>query len=106
MSQEQRRYPRTALNEETIYFLHLDKRDSNERIYSPATIIDVSKGGLGMQVGIPHEIDEELWLEGIDGITGAQSARVKWIKAIRNAELYSIGVAFEREYKTNTPLTV
>ncbi|MBL1259647.1 MAG: PilZ domain-containing protein [Thiotrichaceae bacterium] len=95
MSQEQRRFPRTALNEETIYFLQLDKRDSNERIYSPATILDVSKGGLGMQVGIPHEIDDELWLEGIEGFTGAQAARVKWVKNTKNEELYSIGVAFE-----------
>jgi len=95
MSQEQRRFPRTALNEEIIYFLHLDKRDNNERIYSPATIIDASKGGLGMQVGIPHEIDDELWLEGIEGLTGAQPARVKWVKATKNEERYSIGVAFE-----------
>ncbi len=94
MSQEQRRFPRTALNEETIYFLRQDKSNRNERTYSPATILDVSKGGLGMQVTIPHEIDDELWLEGIEGFTGVQSARVKWVKATQNEELYSIGVAF------------
>jgi len=93
MSQEQRRFPRIALNEETIYFLRLDS--NSERIYSPATIIDVSKGGLGMQVGIPHDIDDELWLEGIEGFTGAQSARVKWVKQTPHKELFSIGVAFE-----------
>jgi len=93
MSQEQRRFPRIALNEETIYFLHIDNK--SERIYSPATILDVSKGGLGMQVGIPHEIEDELWLEGIEGFTGAQSARVKWVKPTPNDELFSIGVAFE-----------
>jgi len=93
MSQEQRRFPRILLNEETIYFSHLERKD--ERIYSPGTIIDVSKGGVGMQVSIPHEINDELWLEGIDGFTGAQSARVKWLKPSTNAELFTIGVEFE-----------
>ena len=95
MNNEQRRFPRTILNEETIYFLRIDSENENERIYSPATITDVSKGGLGMRVGIPHDIDDELWLEGIDGFTGAQSARVKWVKDTANQELFSIGVEFE-----------
>jgi len=95
MSTEQRRFPRTALNEETIYFLHLDRDNRNERTYSPAIITDVSRGGLGMQVGIPHEIDDELWLEGVEGFTGAQSARVKWVKDTADKELFSIGVEFE-----------
>ncbi len=95
MSAEQRRFPRTSLNEETIYFLHIDAENSNERVYSPATIIDISKGGLGMQVGVPHEIDDELWLEGIEGFTGAQPARVKWVKNAADKELFTIGVAFE-----------
>ncbi len=51
--------------------------------------------GLGMQVGVPHEIDDELWLEGIEGFTGAQPARVKWVKNAADKELFTIGVAFE-----------
>jgi len=95
MTTEQRRFPRTELNEETIYFLRINSAKSDERIYSPATIIDISKGGLGLRVGIPHEIDDELWLEGIDGFTGAQSARVKWVKDLTDNEMFSIGVEFE-----------
>lgn len=96
MPAEQRRFPRTSLNEESIYFLHTKtNEENNERIYSPATIVDVSEGGLGMQVGIPHEIDDQLWLEGIDGFIGVQAARVKWVQDIADKEMFYIGVEFE-----------
>ncbi len=95
MAIELRKFPRSSLNEETLYFLHAGKGSSAERIYSPATITNISKGGIGMQVGIPHKIDDELWLEGIEGFTGIQSAHVKWIISSRDKETFSIGVKFE-----------
>lgn len=95
MTIEQRRFPRTELNEETIYFLRVNSSQSSERIYSPATIIDISKGGAGMRVGIPHEVDDELWLEGIEGFTGAQSAHVKWVQDLAGNDQYTIGVEFK-----------
>ncbi|HED40698.1 MAG TPA: PilZ domain-containing protein [Chromatiales bacterium] len=95
MDTEQRRFPRTPINEETIYFSHPDKENKSERTYSPAVITDISRGGVGMQVGIPHEIDDELWLEGLEGFTVAQPARVKWVKEHNDSDdTFSIGVEF------------
>ncbi len=95
MSNEQRHFPRTTLSEETIYFSRENNEPGNEPIYSPAIITDISQGGLGMQVGIAHEINDELWFEGIEGLNGMQSARVVWINDTESQEVFSIGVAFK-----------
>lgn len=94
MTSEQRRFPRIPLNEETIYFLSLDAGAKHERIYSPAVITDISKGGVGMRVGVDHKVNDQIWLEGIAELTGAQPGYVKWVKNSGD-EHYYIGVEFE-----------
>jgi hypothetical protein len=91
MSIEQRKYPRIATSEETIYF-SVDK-DEPERIHYMGTITNTSQGGVGMQVSFPHQPEDLLWLEGLEGHSSSQAATVKWIRDA-GAESYEIGLQF------------
>lgn len=93
MSNELRIHPRTELLEETIYFSEAHKGYESERIHYSGTLVNLSKGGASMRVSHPHAINEELWLEGLEGINRPQPATVKWIKEC-DEELFEIGVQF------------
>lgn len=93
MSSEQRIHTRTDLMEETIYFSENRRGHDSERIHYSGTLVNLSKGGAGMKVSHPHNINEELWLEGLEGFRKAQPGTVKWIKE-HNEESFEIGVQF------------
>lgn len=93
MSSEQRLHPRVDYVEETIYFSEQRSRDRSERIHYSGTLVNLSKGGAGIKVSHPHTIDQELWLEGLEGFSGAQPGTVKWIKEY-GEESFEIGVQF------------
>lgn len=93
MSSEQRIHPRTEFVEETIYFSEQRHGHESERIHYSGTLVNISKGGAGMKVSHPHQIDEEIWLEGLEGFHKAQPGTVKWIKE-HDEESFEIGVQF------------
>lgn len=93
MSHEQRLHPRTGLQEETIYFTEERRGYSNERIHYSGMLINISKGGIGLRASHPHGLNELLWFEGLEGISKAQPASVKWIKA-NGEEDFELGVEF------------
>ncbi len=93
MSSEQRLHPRVDFVEETIYFSEQRNRHKSERIHYSGTLFNLSKGGAGIRVSHPHQIDEEIWLEGLEGFTKAQPGTVKWVKE-HNEEEFEIGVQF------------
>ena len=91
MSIEQRQYPRITTSEETIYFSV--EKDEPERIHYTGTITNTSQGGVGMQVSFPHQPEDILWLEGLEGYSRAQATAVRWIRDT-GAETFEIGVQF------------
>jgi hypothetical protein len=91
MSIEQRRFTRTPMSEETIYF---SSDPGNERTHYFGTIVNISIGGIGLRSTIAHKPNEELWFEGIEGYTGARSGKVRWNKEVQGEELYDIGIQF------------
>ncbi len=93
MSSEQRIHPRTEFMEETIYFSEQHSGDKKERIHYSGTLVNLSKGGVGMKVSHPHQINEEICIEGLEGFRNAQPGTVKWIKE-HNEESFEIGVQF------------
>ncbi len=93
MSSEQRIHPRTELAEETIYFREQYNGHKNERIHYSGRLVNLSKGGVGMKVNHPHQINEEICLDGLDGFNKTQVGTVKWIKEY-DAESFEIGVQF------------
>jgi len=92
MNINQRKYPRTAAAEATIYFSR--QEDESERIHYMGTITNTSQGGIGMRVNFPHQPEDELWLEGLDGFSKAQAGTVKWVKDI-DLEIFEIGLQFK-----------
>jgi len=94
MSSEQRTHPRTVTQEEIIYFSNLQRDYEIERIHYIGTLINISKGGVGMRVNLPHYINEELWFEGLEGISKAQPGLVRWITTDSYLENYEMGIEF------------
>ena len=94
MSNEQRVHPRTAIYEEIIYFSKHQGGHEIERIHYYGTLINISKGGVGMKVNLPHHINEELWFEGLEGINRAQPGTVKWLRAESDQESFEMGIEF------------
>lgn len=93
MSSEQRRHPRTELMEATIYFSEERRGQASGRTHYSGTLLNISKGGVGMRVSHPHPINELLWLEGLEGINRPQPGGVKWIKEC-GAEEFELGIEF------------
>ena len=92
MSIDHRRYPRVSTSEATIYFSK--QGGDSERIHYMGTITNTSQGGIGMQVNFPHQSDDLLWIEGLDGHSNAQVSTVKWVKDI-DSESFEIGLQFK-----------
>ncbi len=93
MSSEQRIHPRAELIEETIYFSEQPSGHETNRIHYCGTLTNISKGGVGMKVGHPHQVNEEIWFEGLEGRHRAQSGTVKWLLE-HDEENFEIGVQF------------
>lgn len=94
MSIEQRKHERYATAEDIIYSSMDRSSVSPERVYHPGTIINKSRGGVAMRVTMPHEVNETLWLEGVEGYTAARLAAVKWIRELKQGELFEVGVQY------------
>lgn len=94
MSIDQRRFSRTPVTEDTIYFTHDNHDTDNDRIHYIGTIINISMGGIGLRSNIPHEANEELWFEGIEGYSGARPGKVRWQKDLQGKEQYELGIQF------------
>ena len=92
MSIDHRKYPRVSISEETIYFSK--QEDDSERIHYMGTITNTSQGGVGMRVNFPHQPDDVLWVEGLDGHSTSQASTVRWVKGI-DAESFEIGLQFK-----------
>ena len=88
MSNEQREAPRVNTTMETIYYTE-DNHDG--RVHYPGKIINVSKGGIGMIVNYPHQLNDQIWLEGIEESNSSPVAgKIQWING-DNGE-YLLGV--------------
>lgn len=98
MSVEQRKYPRIETKDETIYFTIAQVRygDSEEedRIHHPGVITNVSEGGIGMRVNVPHGIRDQLWVEGLDGHPAARAGTVRWVRDTDQGEHFELGLQF------------
>ncbi len=94
MPREKRRYPRTTMYEETIYFAILDFPPKTERIHYVGTITNVSNGGIGAKVLFEHTPGEEVFFEGLNGDESTQRGVVKWTRTSAQADGYEIGVEF------------
>ena len=94
VSTEQREYERYAAAEDIIYSSMDRSSVMPQRIYHPGRIVNKSQGGMAMRVTTPHEVDETLWLEGVEGHTSACLAAVRWIRELRMGELFEVGVQF------------
>jgi len=88
---DHRKYPRATTSEETIYFSR--QEDDSERIHYLGTITNTSQEGVGMRVNFPHQPEDELWLEGLDGFSQAKPSTVRWCKDI-GPESFEIGLQF------------
>jgi hypothetical protein len=82
------------MREEIIYFSKHQSGYETDRIHYSGTLINISKGGVGMKVNLPHHINEELWFEGIEGINRAQPGTVKWLRAENDQESFEMGIQF------------
>lgn len=91
MNEDKRRHARVVASLETIYYTEHGDEDA-ERLHYFGMITNVSDGGVGMVVNCPHDIGEELWLEGVGRTSGPQAARVRWIADYQDR--YTIGVQF------------
>lgn len=92
MDADKRQHSRIATSLETIYFTEHGDGDDAERLHYFGTIVNISKSGVGMVVNCPHEIDEELWLEGIHQAPGPLAGQVRWVAD--HQDKYAIGVQF------------
>ena len=95
MSAEKRKYPRTRISESTIYHTRESDIDSADRTHYMGTITNISLGGVGMQVGFAHELNDELWLEGLEGFSEKRSGKIKWSIDLGDEEHYEVGIQFD-----------
>lgn len=90
---DKRRHPRFSTHLETIYF---SAELGDERMYYPGVIISRSRDGLGMDVNFPHEISDNIWLEGLEGIPSPIKATVQWSSQhAMELNQYTIGLSFD-----------
>ncbi len=98
MSIDQRKYPRIAAAEDTIYFtlaqVRYGEKSDEDRIHHPGMITNVSEGGIGMRVSVPHCIADQLWVEGMDEHPAARAGTVRWIRDINHGEHFELGLQF------------
>lgn len=98
MSIEQRKYPRIDTTDETIYFTIAQVRygdsEQEDRIHHPGVITNTSAGGIGMRVSVPHDINEQLWLEGLEDSPAARAGTVRWVRDIDQGEHFELGLQF------------
>lgn len=95
MKDEQRRHPRVNTQVETIYFTETKTAAGQERLYHPGLVMDQSPGGLGIRVNTRHDIDEHIWLEGMDIAPTPLEACIRWIMDVaEDADEYRIGVEY------------
>ena len=95
MDSEQRQHARIKTSLETIYFTEEGKGDDAERMHFFGTIVNMSKGGVGMTVTCPHELNEKLWLEGVGQSSSPLPGVVRWIR--NRQDKYDIGIKFLSE---------
>jgi len=95
MHTDYRRYPRTTRREQTIYHSELDHGYETDRMHYLGTVIDISDGGVGLEVTNHHQVGERLWFEAIEGTDNIEKpAVVRWCKEPDNSDSYEIGVEF------------
>ncbi len=92
MEHDQRQHTRVDLSLETIYYAEDVIGDERDRMHYFGTITNMSKGGVGMVVGSPHEVNEELWLEGIGQSPMPLAGLVRWIRSYQGK--YEMGLQF------------
>ena len=90
MDADKRQHARIDTSLETIYYT--EHGDDAERLHYFGTITNMSNGGVGMVVNCPHEINEELWLEGIEKATAPLAGLVRWVS--NHQDKYAIGIQF------------
>lgn len=98
MDTDKRRHARINTALETIYFKEEGETEGDEadRMHYFGTITDMSKGGVGMTVTCPHDVNEKLWLEGIGDSSVPLPGIVRWVQS-RQEEEYRIGIQFLSE---------
>lgn len=92
MMAENRRYPRTESDTDTLYYIEDSTDLGNERMYYPGHVRDTSQAGLGLVTHTTHLIDQHIWLEAPSLQRKAVEARIRWINACENDDQYHIGV--------------
>ncbi len=94
MSAEKRKHPRTHISESTIYHTQEGGSGNSDRTHYMGTITNISIGGVGMRVGFAHKLNDELWLEGLEGFSEKRSGKIKWSLDLDD-EHYEIGIQFD-----------
>jgi hypothetical protein len=83
-------HTRRELTSETIFLIS----SSKGHVYGIGTITDISHGGIGMLSGFPYKIGEKLVFQGVEGLSGSNSAYVRW--ATKNdSDSVKMGLVFE-----------
>jgi len=94
MSTEQRQHTRHPVLEQIIYSTMDTSGTFPERVYHPGIIVNKSQGGVGMRVTSPHQVNDTLWLEGIDDNSAARLASIRWVKELETDELFEMGLQY------------
>ena len=92
MSQIERRYQRTKTTRDIICFTENGEEVGLERSYFFAKLVDISKGGAGLETEQQCESEDQIWLQGIDTLSEAVEGRIRWIK--QSGAKYSLGLQF------------
>jgi len=95
MKDDQRLYPRIETSLDTIYFTEMKTDAGSERLYYPGVVTDKSQGGLGIKALNEHDINEHIWLEGIEVSPKPREACIRWISTASEAsDEFRMGVEF------------
>lgn len=92
MERDKRQYARIDLSLETIYYAEDGVGEEAERMHYFGTITNMSKGGVGLIANFPHEVNEELWLEGIGQSSAPLAGLVRWVRTYQDK--YELGLQF------------
>ncbi|MFQ5470906.1 MAG: PilZ domain-containing protein [Gammaproteobacteria bacterium] len=89
-----RRHPRIETIIDTIYYNYDEGNLEDGRMYYPGKIVNISKGGVGMIANYPHDIEDQIWLEGLPGISSPCKSSIRWTKI--DGDCFHVGVRFDQ----------
>lgn len=88
----ERRFLRTKTVRDIICFTEDGEEVDQGRSYFFARLVDISKGGAGLETGQHCEAEGEISLQGLDTFSEVVVGKVRWIK--QSGQKYNIGLQF------------